>query len=349
MKRHAFTVVELLVVIAIIGVLVALLMPAVQMARESARRTQCTNNLSQLANGVTGYASTKGHLPASRTYDPKSGTVLSWVVPILPEIDQQGLSSDIRDGVPIPATRIPILMCPSFPSHTSPYPQSYGANGGAANSVAVDRNFDWSANGVFVDLAHVGNPAFSFPHPLPVGPPLHPMLCFEQKQSIENIAKYDGTSNTLMLIENCLLDNWLNAPQEQHAEVLWFSDGPAGFGPGSLKDASFTPYTSTDLTANVRLARPASLHPGGFMAAMCDGSVRHVSTDVNYQVYAVLMTQNGYRANDPTDLAYPMESVRTGLAEHADASPVWQSPTVWNTSTNPPVRIPNPAYPGSEF
>jgi len=346
MKRSAFTVVELLVVIAIIGVLVALLMPAVQMARESARRAQCTNNMSQQAKAIANYASTKGYLPPSRQYDAKSGAVLSWVVPILSELDQQGLRSIIRDGATVSPTKLSILMCPSFPSHTSDYPQSYAVNGGRANWVAVDRNFDWPANGLFVDLSHIGNPAFSFPQPLPIG---HPMLNFEPRQSVETVSKYDGTSTTLMLIENCTVDNWLIAPLEQHAQVLWFPDGPNGFPSCSMKDSNYVTYTTSDLTANIRLARPASYHPGGFMVAMCDGSTRFVSADVNYQVYAVLMSQNGYRANDPTDLALIGESVRTGLAEHADASPAWQSPTVWNTAVSPPVRVPNPAYLGTEF
>jgi len=347
--RTAFTVVELLVVIAIIGVLVALLMPAVQMAREAARRAQCQNNMSQQAKAVANYASAKGYLPPARHYDSASGTVLSWVVPILPELDQASLRNMIREGAGVPPTKLPVLMCPSVPSHTTDYPQSYAVNGGRANWVSVDQNFDWSANGLFVDLAHVGNPTFTFPVPLPIGPPRHQMLNFEPKQAAENASKYDGVSSTLMLFENCTLGNWLTAPLEQQAEVLWFPDGPAGFPLGGIKDADYVTYTDSDLSANVRLARPASYHPGGFMVAMCDGSVRFVASEISYQVYAILMSQNGHRANDPTDFALPYESVRTGLAEHADANPIWQSPTVWDASATPPRWVANSAYPGVDF
>src|SRR4051812_921231 len=64
-RRHAFTLVELLVVIAIIGVLVALLLPAIQAAREAARRSQCLNNLKQLGIGFLNYESTRKQFPMS--------------------------------------------------------------------------------------------------------------------------------------------------------------------------------------------------------------------------------------------------------------------------------------------
>ena len=66
--KRGFTIVELLVVIAIIGILVALLLPAVQAAREAARRTQCTNNLKQLALGVLNYVDTTGAFPPAMSW-----------------------------------------------------------------------------------------------------------------------------------------------------------------------------------------------------------------------------------------------------------------------------------------
>src|SRR3981189_2662851 len=82
--RTAFTLVELLVVIAIIGVLVALLLPAVQMARESSRRTQCANHLKQMGLGVINFEDVNKMLPYTRT-DPSE----TWAVLILPFIEQQ--------------------------------------------------------------------------------------------------------------------------------------------------------------------------------------------------------------------------------------------------------------------
>src|SRR6476659_4602072 len=87
-SKKAFTLVELLVVIAIIGVLVALLLPAVQAARESARRTQCTNNLKQVALALHNYGDTyKSAFPVGE-YSCCWGT---WLVALLPYIEQQSL------------------------------------------------------------------------------------------------------------------------------------------------------------------------------------------------------------------------------------------------------------------
>jgi prepilin-type N-terminal cleavage/methylation domain-containing protein/prepilin-type processing-associated H-X9-DG protein len=93
--RRGFTLVELLVVIAIIGILVALLLPAVQAAREAARRAQCTNNLRQVGVAALNHENTKKILPPGSGYlrtDPKEfrGT---WVVPLLPFIEESGVAS----------------------------------------------------------------------------------------------------------------------------------------------------------------------------------------------------------------------------------------------------------------
>jgi prepilin-type processing-associated H-X9-DG protein len=128
--------VELLVVIAIIGVLIALLLPAIQAARESARRIQCVSNIKQLALATQNYESTKKELPPSAitdleesnagsdsafmAFDPESGKQFSWVVLLLPFIEQQNLHSAFdlsktvfeQDRNP-QAEFIDALLCPS--------------------------------------------------------------------------------------------------------------------------------------------------------------------------------------------------------------------------------------------
>lgn len=371
-RKHGFTLVEMLVVIAIIGVLVAILLPAVQMAREAARRTQCTNNLKQCGNAITQYATSKGYLPASRTViwdnaSPPVATVANWVCPVLAELEQTGLHEQIMrtKSFPVPPTKLNVLMCPSQDMYlydSQQFPLSYVVNGGRLNridtSVTPAINFDWMENGVFVDNGV-------------------PNAVVKDKRRIDEIAKYDGTSNTLMISENVNVQSWLAAPFELHSQMLWFADDVAnantfvGLNVGNNEDwIAYTagsppppffrhtafrqklPSAIVDNTSDAvmyqRFARPSSVHPGGFMVGMCDGSVKFMSDQTAYRIYAVLMTSRGERANDPS--AAP-------LANYDDARPVWQSPTRWVGS--PPKKVQNaipplPAgtpdlYPGVDF
>ena len=97
-KRRGFTLVELLVVIAIIGVLVALLLPAVQSAREAARRASCTNNLRQIGVGIHNYESTWKTMPPG-SYHAVFGT---WILHLLPFVEQQALHQQYPTLVPRP-------------------------------------------------------------------------------------------------------------------------------------------------------------------------------------------------------------------------------------------------------
>lgn len=152
-KRSAFTLVELLVVIAIIGILIALLLPAVQMAREAARRASCTNNLKQIGLALHNHESTLKHFPASWLPYPVSsgGDVNGWSAhaQLLPFMEQGNLfdgvdlsqpySASSVNGLPISQYSVEAFMCPSEvnnrirldgsgnPEH---YPLTYGANEG---------------------------------------------------------------------------------------------------------------------------------------------------------------------------------------------------------------------------
>ncbi|MBW3543701.1 MAG: DUF1559 domain-containing protein, partial [Planctomycetes bacterium] len=92
-RRRGFTLIELLVVIAIIAILIALLLPAVQQAREAARRSQCKNNMKQLALALFNYEETAGQFPITYANPPNgnNGRSTSWMVGILPYIDQAPL------------------------------------------------------------------------------------------------------------------------------------------------------------------------------------------------------------------------------------------------------------------
>ncbi len=127
-QRSAFTLVELLVVIAIIGVLVALLLPAVQAAREAARRSQCTNNLKQIGLAMHSYESANGALPngaPSRWWTGIGGT---WVVKLMPYLEQSAAFESYNVELAVwhaenraaITTVIPTLICPSDPTANEP-------------------------------------------------------------------------------------------------------------------------------------------------------------------------------------------------------------------------------------
>ena len=126
-NRAGFTLVELLVVSTIIGILIALLLPAVQQAREAARRAQCSNNLKQLALAVLNYEQQHGTFPPALQFDPGDDPAWTdnfrpnWVIMVLPFIEQQGLYDSFNLALPISnaANRQPrgvelaIMKCPT--------------------------------------------------------------------------------------------------------------------------------------------------------------------------------------------------------------------------------------------
>jgi prepilin-type N-terminal cleavage/methylation domain-containing protein/prepilin-type processing-associated H-X9-DG protein len=172
-RRDAFTLVELLVVIAIIGILVALLLPAIQAAREAARRSQCQSNLHNAALSVLNYEAARKIMPKGMTYDQaayankitkidKFGP--NWIIEILPYMEEQSLRDSFDPGLfqppnsasfrPVndnPATLanqvarrtvISVLLCPSDPFNQTLYQggaataQSHGGNWGRTNYAA---------------------------------------------------------------------------------------------------------------------------------------------------------------------------------------------------------------------
>src|SRR5438477_2371266 len=121
--RRGFTLVELLVVIAIIGVLVALLLPAVQAAREAARRTQCTNHLKQLGLAAHNFHDVSGTFP--KQISPNGQTGVSWLCLVLPYLEQKAIADQVQPAQPsyqagqnanrvLGRYKIPTFYCPSF-------------------------------------------------------------------------------------------------------------------------------------------------------------------------------------------------------------------------------------------
>lgn len=158
---HGFTLVELLVVIAIIGILIALLLPAVQAAREAARRTQCMNNLKQLALGCINFESTHGAFPRGNAYDgafPNGGNT-SWLLQVLVYTEQSSIYDAIvatgsleeaaRQGL-LPAY-LALARCPSdgWERYDGRYHNYVGSTGPQCNSTYshYDAPFQLHCNG----------------------------------------------------------------------------------------------------------------------------------------------------------------------------------------------------------
>jgi prepilin-type N-terminal cleavage/methylation domain-containing protein len=123
--RRAFTLIELLVVLAIIGVLVALLLPAVQRTREAANRIKCANNLKQFGLALHGYHDTNGSFPpgvTGQTSDLRTG-MHSGLVYLLPHLEQQALYQSYNFAVSwrsaanlaVAQTKVPLFLCPTGP------------------------------------------------------------------------------------------------------------------------------------------------------------------------------------------------------------------------------------------
>ena len=259
---HGFTLVELLVVIAIIGVLVALLLPAVQQAREAARRTQCRNNLKQIGLSLHTYHDTFGQLPAYRN----SGH-WGWAAATLPYIEQDNLYeicgvngytfTNAVNGTPTAAatealaTPLPSLVCPST---TAPKTFSQDSVDYGSISYAASRGYgqagwdqDKAANTGAINV-----------------------------NGLKFAAITDGLSNTF-------------AMGETSARAGQWTDGPRGwsFWAGTPGNS----YLERQNTLSRCVAFPmnsiyhwgfASAHTEGSFFAFCDGSVQFISENIEF-------------------------------------------------------------------
>jgi prepilin-type N-terminal cleavage/methylation domain-containing protein len=343
--HRAFTLVEMLIVIAIIAVLAALLLPAVNMAREAARRASCSNNLKNLSLAIQQFDSAKGKYPASRTFwnDPtyKSGTyyptswassgasksTLTWVHEIMPYIEKSDLrtlvETNLRAGgsVQLVAQKLAIVLCPSDETDDStsmnsgstlPYSQlSYALNTGVPDNtsittaIAAQIGYDWPQNGVFDNRLKAMSPSSTDTQKI-------------YNTTLGDVTNADGATNTILIIENSDLEEWNFAPTEIHVGVVWddyYGNGtnqflnkyPSGLTPPNTKPDTLLNLYKLGTNGWLPYARPLSMHPTGFMAAFCDGRTKFISESVSYETYAKLMTSNG-KKYQPAGTPLPIPS-----------------------------------------
>ncbi len=307
-KRHAFTLIELLVVIAIIGVLVALLLPGVQAARESARRTQCSNNLKQLGIAAHNFHDTHNKLPSS--VRPAGLTPLPRIAGLtflLQYLEGTNLYDQYNQSqnwhapanLPVTSNQVATFLCPSTPNpgrldglpEASPWVGNLVAVTDYSPTISVDQRLftaglvDRAGDGILVKN---GEPRFA--------------------------DVLDGLSNTIMYAESAgrpflyrrglkigdLPNQRVNAggwsrPASDFSVDGSSYDGATLPGPCAVnctngEDVGSTvfphPYYGSEGTGET-----FAFHPGGANVVLGDGSVRLISATTNIREYAKLVTR----------------------------------------------------------
>jgi prepilin-type N-terminal cleavage/methylation domain-containing protein/prepilin-type processing-associated H-X9-DG protein len=304
-KRRAFTLVELLVVIAIIGILVGLLLPAIQAAREAARRTQCTNNLKQVALAIANYeAAHKVYPPCRVIFKPPGGTrttVNGLLALILPFIEQTtvadrydyGSGFDHADNQQVINLPIPVYQCPSTPGKDRKMPVfNRFAKGNETPAGFTSQVTDYLHPRVaMTNLGQsFGSGALS-DDTIPSGSP----------QSRRPADVTDGLSNTLLMLESAghPVNYILGRPNPTPPAYFgWEGEWPDGVGmfvatytsdgltPSYVHPSCGSYPTSTDGSATCLMNcnnnwAPYAFHPGGINVSLCDGSVRFLPESID--------------------------------------------------------------------
>ncbi|NOZ40321.1 MAG: DUF1559 domain-containing protein [Planctomycetes bacterium] len=291
-RRSAFTLVELLVVIAIIGVLVALLLPAVQAAREAARRCSCLNNISQLALAVHNYEFSTEHLP-SGTINPTGpirsepeGQHISWLVQILPYVEQhnayrlfdQQAGAYARANSEVRALTVGLFLCPSFPgSDTNESLPSYGGG--------YQQNQEIPERGIAARTTYAGchNDQES-----PIDADNNGLLFLNSQLRYTDIL--DGSSQTILIGEYRADEDelgWVSGTRATLRNTDRFDENDF------LRNNRRQPQKKLPPAGPLDVGGFGSAHPGGAQFAFADGSSKMISDNVEPAV----LQQLGHRAD----------------------------------------------------
>lgn len=302
--RVGFTLVELLVVIAIIGILVALLLPAVQSARESARRTECVNKCKQWGIAMHLHHDSKSQLPLGSRQGPRQ----TWVMHLWPYVEQGAIAdladleaefyqppNTVRDGSMSGATgiKVELYYCPS----------DIGSDqlGGGYNRRRGNYVVNWG--NINYGQTEGSNPGETV-EDIPQAPFSHVGGDRKKPRKTAFRNMTDGASQTLLMSET--LKGWSVNDDDWRGDIM-NDDGVFRFHTKVTPNSSVAdiiingwfqetgdsnmPAVAGARTRQVSAAR--SRHPGGVNAVLCDGSVAFFSDDIHIAVWMGMGTMNG--------------------------------------------------------
>ncbi len=302
--RNAFTLVELLVVIAIIGILIAMLLPAVQAAREAARRVQCGQNLNQLIIAVHNYETSFGAYPTG-TIEAKgpivntaSGYHHNWIEQLLPHFENANAYRHVdrkvgvyhQNNAPVRDLRISTLICPSAGT-VGPH-SNY-----AGNHHHLEAPIDVTNSGVFYLNSHVSYDDVT-------DGSSYTIFIGEKLVELNGLGWLSGTRATLrntgvalnttgvppIAAGKTAMDDWISKENVEFDE-----DGSTDIGTDQPQDDAAEPKRKQPpmIAKNLRVGGFASRHPSRVNFAFGDGSVRAIYEEVD----PLLLQQYAHRAD----------------------------------------------------
>lgn len=266
--RRGMTLVEILAVIVVIGLVLALLFPALRRMREHARAVECETRQIQVARGLMLLAEKNNAYPGWRQDVKAADGVddpVGWAILAAPYLDAKSVADNwLREpdsSISRQDARIEILICPSDSSkmRESGPVLSYVINAGRPDS-ATDAPPDYRANGLAMDLTADAIKRGS------------------KAVTPSYVRQADGLANTLLLTENLNATAWM-AIDEWKTTVLWYHPPQPAHH-----------VNSQDLTTHENQARPSSNHRGGVNAVMASGASRWIADDIDYAAFRSLMT-----------------------------------------------------------